>query len=140
MRINIVNKTNRDFFIKSSHQNKINFNSFCVASEPFNSKNLDDFINSELKHVDIEINGVRAKGDYIEKNEDDLIKHYLLLQIPVQMGTLYLIESRFEKIIGRRHDIIYVSDTKEKPIFIDNELTLSDKLINAIILDEYYIK
>ena len=43
MRINIVNKTNRDFFIKSSHQNKINFNSFCVASEPFNSKNLDDF-------------------------------------------------------------------------------------------------
>ena len=56
------------------------------------------------------------------------------------MGTLYLIESRFEKIIGRRHDIIYVSDTKEKPIFIDNELTLSDKLINAIILDEYYIK
>ena len=94
MRINIVNKTYRDFFINSSHLNKIYFNSFCVASEPFNSKNLDDFIKSELKHVDIEINGVRAKGDYIEKNEDDLIKHYLLLQIPVQIGTLYLIESK----------------------------------------------
>lgn len=129
MNFTIINKSNRNIFVCPKRSNKILFKEFMISSEPFTNQNIDDFLSKINRRVDLTINGVDVGGEYTIKSKEEIILDFILSQLPVTKNTFYLVECRFENLLGKRKDIIYISNTTQNSKLVNNRLELTDYLI-----------